>query len=43
MKDSFGKIQVGRALDKVWALLLAGALLGVMAHGFKWIQARVIA
>jgi len=37
IKDSFGKIQVGRALDKVWVLLLVGAVLGVMAHGFKWI------
>ena len=44
MKDSFsalqgqiGKINVGRALDKVWMLLMLGAILGVMAHGFKWI------
>jgi hypothetical protein len=23
--------------DKVWWLVIAGALLGVMARGFKWI------
>lgn len=34
---SFEKLKVGRALDKVWWLLTAGAILGVMARGFKWI------
>jgi uncharacterized coiled-coil protein SlyX len=37
IRDSFESLKVGRALDKVWALLLAAALLGVMARGFKWI------
>ena len=37
MKDSFSKVQNGRWADKVWWLLIAGAILGVMAHGFKWI------
>ena len=37
MRDSFASLRVGRAMDKVWALLAMGALLGVMAHGFKWI------
>lgn len=36
-KDAFAKLQVGRALDKVWALLAIGVLLGVMARGFNWI------
>jgi chromosome segregation ATPase len=34
---ALNKINVGRALDKVWALLAMAALLGVMARGFKWI------
>lgn len=37
MRDSFASLRVGRAMDKVWALLAMGALLGVMARGFKWI------
>ena len=37
MKDSFEKLNVGRALDKVWALLTIAAVLAVMARGFKWI------
>lgn len=37
MEKSFAALKVGRALDKVWWLLMSGALLGVMARGFKWI------
>ena len=37
IRDSFESLKVGRVLDKVWALLTAAALLGVMARGFKWI------
>jgi archaellum component FlaC len=37
MVGALNKINVGRALDKVWALLAMAALLGVMARGFKWI------
>ncbi|MEJ1965146.1 MAG: hypothetical protein WDO56_27855 [Gammaproteobacteria bacterium] len=35
--DSFKKLNAGRALDKVWALLTVAAVLGVMARGFHWI------
>ncbi len=37
MRQGFEAINVGRAMDKVWALLAIATLLGVMAHGFKWI------
>ena len=37
MRDSFEALRVGRAMDKVWALLAIAGLLGVMARGFKWI------
>jgi exonuclease VII large subunit len=37
LKDAFASLRIGRALDKVWALLAMAALLGVMARGFKWI------
>jgi outer membrane murein-binding lipoprotein Lpp len=30
-------LQVGRALDRVWWLLMSAALLGIMARAFKWI------
>ena len=30
-------MRVGRALDRVWYLLMSGALLGIMARAFKWI------
>jgi phage shock protein A len=30
-------LKVGRALDRVWWLLMSAALLGVMARAFKWI------
>jgi hypothetical protein len=37
VEKSFAKIHVGRMLDRVWWLLIAAALLGVMAKGFKWL------
>lgn len=37
MEKSFAELRVGRALDRVWWLLMAAAMLGVMARGFKWI------
>jgi hypothetical protein len=37
MEKSFAELKVGRALDRVWWLLMCGTLLGVMARGFKWI------
>jgi predicted nuclease with TOPRIM domain len=36
-KDNFSKLMNSRWADKVWWLVIAGALLGVMARGFKWI------
>ena len=37
IQRSFESIRIGRVLDRVWTLLAMGALLGVMARGFKWI------
>ena len=37
MEKGFGELRIGRALDRVWWLLMLGALLAVMARGFKWI------
>jgi hypothetical protein len=37
MEKLFAELKVGRALDRVWWLLMCGTLLGVMARGFKWI------
>jgi len=34
---NFAKLMSGRWSDKVWWLVIAGAVLGVMARGFKWI------
>jgi hypothetical protein len=36
-EKSFAALKVSRAMDRVWWLLIAGALLGVLARGFKWI------
>ncbi len=36
-EKSFAALKVGRAMDRVWWLLIAGAMLAVMARGFKWI------
>src|SRR5690348_2647408 len=33
----FAKLNMSRALDKVWWLLSMASLLAVMARGFKWI------
>jgi chromosome segregation ATPase len=37
MDQQFTKLNVGRARDRVWFLLIGATILGVMAHGFKWI------
>jgi chromosome segregation ATPase len=37
MEKQFSKLNVGRAYDRVWYLLIGATILGVMAHGFKWI------
>ena len=33
----FLKLKIARIADRVWFLLTAATILGVMAHGFKWI------
>jgi hypothetical protein len=33
----FLKLKIARIADRVWFLLTAGMILGVMAHGFKWL------
>jgi hypothetical protein len=35
--QQLSELKIGRALDRVWWLLMCGTLLGVMARGFKWI------
>ena len=35
--QAIAELKIGRALDRVWWLLMSGALLGVMARAFKWI------
>ena len=37
MEKSFAALHAARAFDRVWWLLMSGALLGVMARAFKWI------
>ena len=37
MEKAFGAFKVARALDRVWWLLMSGALLGIMGRAFKWI------
>lgn len=37
VEASLTALKVGRAIDKIWWLLIAAGLLGVMAKGFKWI------
>jgi hypothetical protein len=37
MEKSFAVLHAARAFDRVWWLLMSGALLGVMARAFKWI------
>ncbi len=35
--QAIADLRVGRALDRVWWLLMSGALLGIMARAFKWV------
>jgi peptidoglycan hydrolase CwlO-like protein len=37
IQKAFESMRIGRVLDRVWILLSMGAMLGVMARGFKWI------
>jgi predicted nucleic acid-binding Zn-ribbon protein len=37
MEKSFGALHTARAFDRVWWLLMSGALIGLMARAFKWI------
>jgi chromosome segregation ATPase len=37
VEKSIAAIHSARAFDRVWWLLMSGALLGVMARAFKWI------
>ena len=37
VRESLAAINIGRALDKVWAMLALATLLGAMARGFKWV------
>ena len=37
MEKGFASLHAARAFDRVWWLLMSGALLGVMARAFKWI------
>ncbi len=37
MEKSFSALKIGRALDRIWWLLMSAAMLGIMARAFKWI------
>lgn len=37
VKESIASLKVGRAMDRVWWLLMLGALLGIMARAFHWL------
>ena len=37
VEKSLAELRAARAFDRVWWLLMSGALLGVMARAFKWI------
>ena len=37
VEKSFAALHADRAFDRVWWLLMSGALLGIMARAFKWI------
>ncbi len=37
VEKSFAGLHAARAFDRVWWLLMSGALLGIMARAFKWI------
>jgi hypothetical protein len=37
VEKAIAALHSARAFDRVWWLLMSGALLGVMARAFKWI------
>jgi len=37
VEKPFSALHAARAFDRVWWLLMSGALLGVMARAFKWL------
>ena len=37
MEKGFGDLRTKRAWDRVWWMVIAGSVLGVLARGFKWI------
>jgi hypothetical protein len=37
VEKGFADMKASRAMDRVWWLLMCAAMLGVMAHGFKWL------
>jgi hypothetical protein len=37
VEKSIAALHAARAFDRVWWLLMSGALLGVMARAFKWL------
>ena len=37
LMEALADLRVGRALDRVWYLLMSAALLGIMARAFKWV------
>lgn len=37
MEQSLAARRIARVVDRIWWLLVAGAMLGVMARGFQWI------
>jgi hypothetical protein len=37
VETGFADMKASRAMDRVWWLLMCAAMLGVMAHGFKWL------
>ena len=37
VEKGFADMKASHAMDRVWWLLTCAAMLGVMAHGFKWL------
>jgi hypothetical protein len=37
MEKALARLETSRVADRVWWLLMSGALLGIMARAFKWI------
>ncbi len=37
MEKGFAELKLARVRDRIWWLLMCGALLGVMAKGFHWL------